>query len=721
MKKEKQLLVKLFLTHLAIAIPVLLTSMLMTFYISHEMVKIEEDVIEQQVDTAVEILAQEYLKMGDRSVLLAKQPELRSAWMQQDGYDTLTGVQFLELQISFDNTYEDMFVTYGTGKAYASTGVSSYYNYFRYSREMLDSSVERGIAAVEKAESNVCILESIYKRKYLLYSMESKRSTSENVKVNFLVPAQRLENLFDTQYRNQYFEIVASDGSTLYIACDEKRKISFPEFEEWKKIIRWKSLGQREQYIDKTGMKITLYYDRDNLFINQWLMKVQIINWFVIIVGSVFTAYLSWIYSKKRIYEIAYLENALEGNEEQLLSERSAYNNLQMKILSKYSESEILGKRFQEESNKLKDKITLMIYEGLYRDAKSLSNAFKELGFDGYPKRYFVGLVSAKEHILCDQMPMKLKECLMMYVNTERQECLVFLCEIDSMDENRFLRRQFAEEIRNYLYQNGLSNVCIGMSRVYEEPLMIERAYREAHRSLDDILSGKNKDFCHCWENSELQLAGVLFENEIVSRFEDALYNHNLEVAKGTFQQMIQVTTSRECTVQNRYYLRYEIIQHLIKFLENAELVEKAVLIRECVNADITKEREFVRAVLNVLQRCLVEKEDDCFTRMLNYVNNNYQNFNLTAEEVAEVGGISKNYVSKIFRSHLNMSYIEYVTMVRMDKARTLLRTTDMKISDIAEQVGYINTVSFRRVFRDKFGENASEYRKKESEYSQEE
>lgn len=121
-----------------------------------------------------------------------------------------------------------------------------------------------------------------------------------------------------------------------------------------------------------------------------------------------------------------------------------------------------------------------------------------------------------------------------------------------------------------------------------------------------------------------------------------------------------------------------------------------------------------------MLQHCLVEKEDDKFTRMLNYVNNNYQNFSLSVDEVAEVGGITKNYVSKIFRSNLNMSYIEYVTMVRMDKARTLLRTTNLKISDIAEQVGYINVESFRRVFREKYGENASQYRKRESNYQHE-
>lgn len=717
MKKNKKRMRKLFLTHLGIVVPVLITSMLMTFYISHEMLKIEEEMIERQITTAEDWLTQEYEKIEKKSILLAQQPQLRKNKMLEGKYGTLEGVEFLELQKNIDQGFADIFVTYGDEKVYASSGVSSWYNYFRYVRGMTESSVDRGIAALEKEDSFVCFLQDTVKKKYFLYSMESKKKNNGNMKVNFIVSAQELEALFKTQYNSQYFELEAADGTVLYISCDENGKISFPDFEDWNKQLSWKSLGKKECAIENINVNIKFYYDRSEFFINQWLMRVQITNWLIFMIGSVFTAYLSWKYSKKQIYEIAYLEYAVEGNEEYLLPEYSAYKSLQKKILDGYGENKILEKRFQEESNKLKDKITLMIFEGVYRNQKSINDAFLELGYKGFPKRFFVGMIHAKEHILLTQLPLYLKECLNMYVNVDNQEALVFLKVIDSLDENHLERRQFAEKVRDYLHKHDLSKVSISMSRVYEDPMLIERAYREAWRSLNDILNGRYKDFWCCWENSDAQLMGVLFEKEKLECFEDALYSNNLELAKASFQQLLEVMASAECTLQNRFYLRYEILQCLMNFLKTTEIVEKAVLMRECVNADITRERDFMRTVLNILQRCLVEKEDDKFTRMLNYVNSNYQNFSLSVEEVAEVGGISKNYVSKVFRSHLNMSYIEYVTMVRMDKARTLLRTTDLKINDIAEQVGYMNTVSFRRAFREKYGENASQYRKNEGKY----
>ena len=101
---------------------------------------------------------------------------------------------------------------------------------------------------------------------------------------------------------------------------------------------------------------------------------------------------------------------------------------------------------------------------------------------------------------------------------------------------------------------------------------------------------------------------------------------------------------------------------------------------------------------------------------MQEFIGNHYQNSELTYEEVAAAGGISKTYISKVFRAKLDMSYIEYLTAVRMDKACTLLRTTNINISEVAKMVGYANDSSFRRVFKECYGVSASDYRKREKE-----
>ena len=97
---------------------------------------------------------------------------------------------------------------------------------------------------------------------------------------------------------------------------------------------------------------------------------------------------------------------------------------------------------------------------------------------------------------------------------------------------------------------------------------------------------------------------------------------------------------------------------------------------------------------------------------MLEYIEKNYKRSDLTYEEVASVGGVSKTYLSRLFKTRMEMSYIEYLTSVRMEHAAILLRKTDMNIHDIAKNVGYEDVSGFRKGFKKLYAISASDYRK---------
>ena len=157
-------------------------------------------------------------------------------------------------------------------------------------------------------------------------------------------------------------------------------------------------------------------------------------------------------------------------------------------------------------------------------------------------------------------------------------------------------------------------------------------------------------------------------------------------------------------------------MQCIVRYLSEEKSVENAMLLRKCINMDVAGAREYTKGITGILHQCLNRKEEDNFTKMLDYIQEHYQDSGLTFEEVAAVGGISKSYLSKLFRAKLNMSYIEYLILVRLDKACILLRTTDIRVNEISQMVGYANVPSFRRTFKDRYGVSASEYRKRERE-----
>ncbi|MFZ5823508.1 MAG: response regulator transcription factor [Bacillota bacterium] len=84
----------------------------------------------------------------------------------------------------------------------------------------------------------------------------------------------------------------------------------------------------------------------------------------------------------------------------------------------------------------------------------------------------------------------------------------------------------------------------------------------------------------------------------------------------------------------------------------------------------------------------------------------------LTLEEVARSVFLSRTYVAYLFKQVRGRPFLEHLTRVRMAKARELLLSTDLSVSEIAERVGYKNPVYFSRLFREYAGMMPSELRR---------
>ena len=85
----------------------------------------------------------------------------------------------------------------------------------------------------------------------------------------------------------------------------------------------------------------------------------------------------------------------------------------------------------------------------------------------------------------------------------------------------------------------------------------------------------------------------------------------------------------------------------------------------------------------------------------------------LRIEELARRVHISESRLYSLFRAELGQSPIRYRNGLRVSKAANLLDTTDLRIAEIAERVGFTTPAHFREVFREITGVTASEYREK--------
>lgn len=93
------------------------------------------------------------------------------------------------------------------------------------------------------------------------------------------------------------------------------------------------------------------------------------------------------------------------------------------------------------------------------------------------------------------------------------------------------------------------------------------------------------------------------------------------------------------------------------------------------------------------------------------YVNNHLTK-DLTVPDMAALANMSESRFSHVFKEEAGVSFLEYVLKIKMDRAEKLLRTTDLKVNEIAEQVGIYNSNYFSAQFKRRKGVSPNQYRK---------
>lgn len=93
------------------------------------------------------------------------------------------------------------------------------------------------------------------------------------------------------------------------------------------------------------------------------------------------------------------------------------------------------------------------------------------------------------------------------------------------------------------------------------------------------------------------------------------------------------------------------------------------------------------------------------------FVNQNYSS-HITLETVSDIVFLAPAYLSNLFKQETGINFIDYVTNVRIDVAKDLLRHSRMTIKEIALHVGYRDEKYFSKMFRKNVGIKPTEYRK---------
>jgi len=173
--------------------------------------------------------------------------------------------------------------------------------------------------------------------------------------------------------------------------------------------------------------------------------------------------------------------------------------------------------------------------------------------------------------------------------------------------------------------------------------------------------------------------------------------NSVLSMKYTTLELLIQIRRNQTLRIHNRLQ---ELIQSLIRVLDYFETSE------EIYNWLPTAINHIVRITDESLSA-----EETNIQKILHYIDLNDLGTTVSLENVASFIGLTPQYISRLFKQHFNINFIDYVTQRRINLAADLLKTTDLPIKDVSSRCGYNDMSYFSKVFSKFIGLTPREYR----------
>ena len=165
------------------------------------------------------------------------------------------------------------------------------------------------------------------------------------------------------------------------------------------------------------------------------------------------------------------------------------------------------------------------------------------------------------------------------------------------------------------------------------------------------------------------------------------------------------------CRGYNRFLVMLENMQMVSgneltteKFVRIADLCPDAQSLMRCFKQSACR-------LIENLSESRETQESKPIRVAKDYILNNYMN-PISLEQVSDLVGFSTSYFSTFFKKKCGVNFLEYLSGIRISKAKELLRDTNLSVADICEQVGYTDIKHFSATFKKIIGIKPTEFRR---------
>ena len=299
---------------------------------------------------------------------------------------------------------------------------------------------------------------------------------------------------------------------------------------------------------------------------------------------------------------------------------------------------------------------------------------------------------------------------------------LVCICKGSTqteLEENVF---RIAQTIEHIATNNSDCIVTTGIGKTVDHLSSLPESYEDA-KAIVDIEKQGNQNTIISSDDIQLNNDDTLLE----LKENDPLVDRLRYASKNDISTIVEESMTLIHSNQGQFkvfasYILVDMIFAVSKLIENLggdiKEINPEIVQRSYVDNAVMDEQNFENTMKKVLNFALEFRDSkstsrygDVILKAKKYIEENYADQNTTLTTVAEAVAMSPNHFSAIFSHECKTTFIEYLTNVRIEKAKKLMKETEMKGYDIAYECGFSDPHYFSYIFKKNTGLSPREFK----------
>lgn len=450
---------------------------------------------------------------------------------------------------------------------------------------------------------------------------------------------------------------------------------------------------------------------------------------------------VTYVLLKRNYFHINSLVKSIANKAEITFGKgENEYRFIQDTLSATFDEKQKIGLKLKQQSNVVRSSFLCGLLKGRLNNKLSIDEADSRFGLSFDSGYYavilfylddFSGLFADN-----DEMDAESKFKLLQFIITNVVEELAgqkhygCLVETDNMQvcivnlkgkidgSTKQELRRIAAEAQQFLKEKFSIYMTISISDIHKDINGISEAYKESLEAMEyRIVSGSGEIICF----KDIEADGgnsedttiyypLLLEQKLINFLKSGDAENASAVLNDIFKNNFSKPPSIE-TVDIARCLMFDMISTMIKAIGEIQgiygkhLIVEINPVQRLLRCHTIKEMK--SELFNILQQLCEHIEADkknsqfkLHDDIKRFIENNYDNQDLNISMVGEYFKMAPFYLSKLFKEKTGEGILEYISAVRINKAKKLLKEGHNSVQEVAQKVGYCDYNTFTRIFK---------------------